>query len=821
MTKKIACLACGAVLFLSAIMTSCLSAQGISKKYPPGAEGKYWFELNNDLIFSEEFHLPGYEDSEYGKLEYPAIAIDKEQNLYVAYNFTANGKEAVYVNRFATNSVQFEAVTDTSANRRYLKMASPPAWQTALQVSAASGVEYRPRIAVSSENVVWIVWSARRNKTWNIFARTMSKGQLGEEIQVTNSHDSDFRPVIFADASGKVWLAWERGVRDKNIHIIAKYFQDGVWSDEIIIENRPGYAYRPTMTESNDGSIWFAWDYTRGHNTDVYINRIKNDKQDEPIRVTNHPAIDCKAALTWRDDKLWIAWTTNRRAENGWGIIRYPMTLAFNGKKWFEPIDSMKNIALTSRSETQSYEYPTLTFDSFGRLYLFNRHDHVFSAAYYEGGEWSQNWLLDESGWGLRGFYVQTAWASKNELWLARRDRATIFLQKMTRQNPRKTKPQLREYQPKRYPQSLNGVEEKPYRGPAEHGNYKTFFGDLHVHTAYSDGSGSFDELYNLYKNIYRLDFLAITDHDALRLGRNHFSPGEWAYLKALNEIYNQPGEFATFNAYEWTHSTWSGRQDSTVLVGHKNVYFRGGEESPFFNHHGKEAHDAVSLFEILRKHNGLAFPHHPPWSGITWEDHDPEIQSNYEIISIHGANEHMGNLPIPHRGGLPGTFAQDGLAKGKIIGFVGASDSHGLYHHSNEGWRDDPYKGGWTGVLLDTTLTRESVWQALQARRNYATAGEKHYLEFFINGFPMGSEITTKQPPIISFKVRSSNILYAYVIRDNQELFISGKIGGAHTAYKGMRDETITPGKHFYYLRVVYKDDTISWSSPIWVDYQ
>ena len=196
-------------------------------------------------------------------------------------------------------------------------------------------------------------------------------------------------------------------------------------------------------------------------------------------------------------------------------------------------------------------------------------------------------------------------------------------------------------------------------------------------------------------------------------------------------------------------------------------------------------------------------------------------MQSNYEIVSIHGANEYMGNLPIPHRGGMPGAFAQDGLAKGKVFGLVGASDSHGLYYHATEGWREDPYKGGLTGVLLDGPLTRENVWEALKARRNYATSGEKYYLEFFINGNPMGSVITVDSPPKISFEARSTEVVYVYVIRNNKELFISGRVGAARTFYRGLTDETIAVGQNVYYLRVVYANGMVAWSSPIWVSYE
>ncbi len=806
-----------AVAVCALILTGLVKPGELQKRYPPAAD-PYWFELNNDLLFSEEIHIEPYNEAQLGKLEYPALAIDGHDNVYVAYDYTdTEGREAIFLSMFEGSKLQHDKVVGTE--RRYLALRNPPEWRQPLQISAAAGTEYRPRLAVTPENDIWIAWSARRNEQWDVFVRVLSQGQLNKELNLTDDIGYDFRPAIFCDSHGRVWIAWERATPDKQIHIFARYFLNGAWSDTYVIEGRDGYAYRPTMREAADGSVWFAWDHTQGANTDIFIRRFRKDGLEQPVRVSSHPAIDSKAALAWYGNKLWIAWTTNRREDNHWGIIRYPVVRAYDGKRWFEPISPAPGIDLKDRSETQSYEYPNLTFDSSGRLYLFTRHDHVFNAAYYEQDAWHDNWLLDEQGWGIRGLYVHTAWNSNGELWLARRDRRTIFLQQMVRTTSDKREPLLRKFEHPSYPDSLKSVEEQGFRGP-DNKKYRVFYGDLHVHTAYSDGSGSFDELFNLYRNVYKLDFLAITDHDALRLGYNHFSPAEWAYLKALNEIYNQPGEFVTLNGYEWTHSTWSGRQDSSVQIGHKNVYFKGGEDSPFFNHHDSVAYDARTLFETLHQHEALAFPHHPPWGGITWQDHDPGIETNYEIVSIHGANEYPGNLPIPHRGGMPGTFAQDGLARGEVFGFVGASDSHGLYHHSHEGWREDAYKGGWTGVLLDTTLSRESVWSALKQRRNYATAGEKYYLDFTINGQPMGSRIITVELPVISCNVRSNDMLYAYVIRNNDELFVTGNVGGSRTFFRGLRDDTIPPGENFYYLRVRYNDGTLAWSSPIWVTY-
>ncbi|HEX9615614.1 MAG TPA: DUF3604 domain-containing protein [Bacteroidota bacterium] len=773
-----------------------------------------------DLVLSEELRLPGYAGAELGRLEYPAIAIDRTANtLHVVYDYTdSSSREGIYLNSFALGTLHSERALD-SVRGQYLRITQNPAWNTVTQVSSVVGEEYAPSIAVSSTGTVWIAWSARRKGQWDVYARTFAQDALGEELRLTNNDSNDFRPQVFIDSRDRVWVVWERGTKEKDVTIVAKFFENGSWSGELVIDDRQGYSYRPVVAESGRNTVWFAWDRTEpSGNTDVFIRSFSNGKLQPIVRATHHPAVDNKPALSWFDGKLWVAWTTNRRDQDSWGIIRYPMVRAFDGKAWHEPLDRMPGVDLESTAETQSFEFPTLTFDTYGRMYLFTRHDHAFSICFYEGSGWSRNWNLDDPSWGLRGLNVPFAWASDTELWMARRDRKSITLQKMERIAPRRQKIRLRRVGRTSFPETLKGIEPIGNRGPTKTGGYRVYYGDVHVHTAYSDGSGSFDDALHLYKYVYRRDFLAITDHDALRAGDNHFSPGEWAYLKALNELYNNPGTFVTINGYEWTHSTWSGRQDSANRVGHKNVYFRGGEESPYFSHKSAQASTPELLFKVLRESDAIAFPHHPPWGGMTWHDHDPEIQTNYEIISIHGANEFPGNLPIPHRGGMPGTFAQGGLNNGAVIGFVGGSDSHGLYHHAGEGWREDPYKGGLTAVLLDSPLTRENVWGALKERRNYATSGEPYYLEFSINGSVMGNSITVSEPPMIAFEAKSEKILYATIVRNGKERFISGPVDIRGARYTGIIDDTIESGGNYYYLRVVYKDGTIAWSSPIWV---
>ncbi|MCS7227579.1 MAG: DUF3604 domain-containing protein, partial [Endomicrobia bacterium] len=214
---------------------------------------------------------------------------------------------------------------------------------------------------------------------------------------------------------------------------------------------------------------------------------------------------------------------------------------------------------------------------------------------------------------------------------------------------------------------------------------------------------------------------------------------------------------------------------------------------------------------------------HHIGWTGVDWENHDEYAQPVYEIISAHGVYEFFGNLPISHRGGMKGMFAQDGWKKGLVFGVVGGSDSHGLLYHHGISSKRDPYKGGLTAVLCER-LTREQVLNALRQRRCYATSGEKIFVDFRINRFNvMGSKISVNKPPIIYVYARGTNkIAYVYLIRNNEVIYYSGKdLDSGYASRIEFKDDEIPVGNNYYYVRVVQEDNEIAITSPIWVEYK
>ena len=51
---------------------------------------------------------------------------------------------------------------------------------------------------------------------------------------------------------------------------------------------------------------------------------------------------------------------------------------------------------------------------------------------------------------------------------------------------------------------------------------------------------------------------------------------------------------------------------------------------------------------------------------------------------------------------------------------------------------------------MLARTLTREGIWEAIKARRCYATSGQRIALSVQADGHPMGSEFSVSGAPRI-----------------------------------------------------------------------
>ena len=211
--------------------------------------------------------------------------------------------------------------------------------------------------------------------------------------------------------------------------------------------------------------------------------------------------------------------------------------------------------------------------------------------------------------------------------------------------------------------------------------------------------------------------------------------------------------------------------------------------------------------------------PHHTSWTGTDWQAADERIQRLFEVVSVHGASEHLDNLPIPSRGAMQGMFAVDGLRRGLRFGFVGGSDAHGLLWHHGLGRKRDPWTCGLTGVYA-TAGDRGSLFDALYARRTFATSGERISVFLRAGGVPMGGEGRVEAPVHFEISVDGgSPKKRVFVIRDGR--VIREKEFVSESLTMDDADAEVGPGRHSYYVRVITGEGDraeVAWSSPVFV---
>ncbi len=337
---------------------------------------------------------------------------------------------------------------------------------------------------------------------------------------------------------------------------------------------------------------------------------------------------------------------------------------------------------------------------------------------------------------------------------------------------------------------------------------YHLYWGDLHGHSRFSDGSGSPDDYYAYARDVAGLHVSVLTDHDGHGILPLDTTPALFEQIRRTTESFNQPGRFITFPGYEWTSWTY----------GHKHVLFRHPEEAAIFSFRDPDSDEPEELWGHLRGKTAMTLSHHVGGGPIPcdWNHHDPELERLVEIASIHGISEYYGGPRSVYRP-VEGAFAQDALARGYRLGMIGSGDSH----NSHPGTRDVSAATHGLAGIYATGLTREEIWEALHSRRVFATAGQRIVVNFLVNGQMMGGEIEVSDPGeprlIMGLAVGTAGVESVEVLKNNQVMYAERGEGELLRRFAAV-DETPAQDGDYYYLRVTLVDGEQAWSSPVWV---
>ena len=251
----------------------------------------------------------------------------------------------------------------------------------------------------------------------------------------------------------------------------------------------------------------------------------------------------------------------------------------------------------------------------------------------------------------------------------------------------------------------------------------RIYWGDFHGQTKHSVGTGTVEQYFDFAQNRSALDFEAHNAND-FQVRQEH-----WQEVKDMTKKFNQPGVFVTFLGTEWSGSTPAG--------GDHNVYYPADDAPLHRSSHWQvpdksdEHLDAYPVDELYKAvhADGLAVMVVPHVGGryANLDYHDPALEHVVEVCSAHGRFEWI---------------LQDAIRRGYKVGVVANSDDHtGRPGASYPTKGHFHVRGGLTAVLAKSR-TREAIWQAIEARRCYATSGERIILDFRLGEHLMGEEV-------------------------------------------------------------------------------
>lgn len=334
----------------------------------------------------------------------------------------------------------------------------------------------------------------------------------------------------------------------------------------------------------------------------------------------------------------------------------------------------------------------------------------------------------------------------------------------------------------------------------------RIYWGDLHMHSELSDGVGAPEEIYHYAREAAALDLAALGDHDTFLVEGDR-----WPRVIELANQWYRPGEFVTLVGYEYTERRYGGD---------RNVYYRE-DSGPLLSCSTEEYRHPDQLYAALRARAGeaLVIPHCCVSAG-SFSYSEADLCPLAEIYSTHGNSEAYPNDRPLHTYfrhynlyGPPAAYTE-AQSRGLRMGVIGGSDDHGGQPGWSYSWHD--YRGGIMGVGMDQ-LTRQSLWEALWARRTIATTGERIILDMCVSGRGIGEEGEISEQPYVEIEAHgTAKIDMVELLRDEQ--IIHCFHGTGWDEYFSFVDLHWEGGEAAYRCRLTQADGEQAWTSPTWV---
>ncbi len=253
--------------------------------------------------------------------DHPAT-VESNRTIYLAYvEFTHGDRSQSWPRMMEKKPDSYEPLSRPAGGDQVMLIEyskQDKAWGTPAPVSRAQQDIFRTAVAIDGDDRLWVIWSARTDNNFDLYARYREGAEWSEEIQITENAGPDLNPVAAASSDGTVWVAWQ-GYRDSLDILVARQDGDG-FSSEQRVSVSDANDWDPQIAADQSGDIAIVWDTYEKGDYDVYVRRMRRGspvRMDEPIAVAASEKFEARPSAVYdSSDRLWIAYEESYR---GWG----------------------------------------------------------------------------------------------------------------------------------------------------------------------------------------------------------------------------------------------------------------------------------------------------------------------------------------------------------------------------------------------------------------------------------------------------------------------------------------------------------------------
>ena len=336
---------------------------------------------------------------------------------------------------------------------------------------------------------------------------------------------------------------------------------------------------------------------------------------------------------------------------------------------------------------------------------------------------------------------------------------------------------------------ALSGPIYVGFYDPDTMGDMNMYFGNLHSHTAYSDGAGTPKEAFTWARDVAGYDFYVVTDH------AEQISFREWLDTGKQADAFNDNGTFVAMRGFEWSHT----------LAGHINVYntdwYVSSITRPSLN----------SFYLWLDWNNGLAQFNHPGREPFVFHNfaYSSSVADNF--FAIETGNKNTGNNDAEYLDYYPLA-----LEAGWSLAPTSNQDNHSLKTNTHR------------TVIVAPELSRAALLDAMKNRRIYSSDDPNIEVVFKQGDTWMGGTV---------YPADSGAVTFTIAIRDDEPvkhialLDTAGNVVAEHVPAVGTGTlqwcPEIAVSANGYYVKVTSantldEDDgnteQIAVTAPVWI---